>query len=156
MDKKRRIPYFILAGVLLAALAGGVAYREFYRTKPSGAELRAEMSMTAAQLTTAFAADDRSASATYAGHAIEVDGMFKESDLSDTRHPVIVLADSGSTTSLRFSLDSSFHADLSALKPGSPIRMKGICIGFQPDDMGLGADILFDRSIIISPNDPKP
>jgi hypothetical protein len=34
--------------------------------------------------------------------------------------------------------------------------MKGMCIGFQPDDMGLGADILFDRSIIVSTNDPKP
>jgi hypothetical protein len=112
--------------------------------------------MTAAQLTTVFTADDRSASATYAGHAIEVDGIFKASDLTDSAHPVIVLADSGSTTSLRFSLDSSFHAELSALKPGSPIRMKGMCIGFQPDDMGLGADILFDRSIIVSTNDPKP
>ena len=154
MNKRSRIPYVLLAFVLLAAAVAGYAYREFHRTKPSGSALQAEQSTTASQLIAAFSADPNSATAQYAGHALEVGGLFREADLSDSTRPVVVMKDSASSTSLRFSLDSTFHADFSQIKPGSPLRMKGVCIGFQPDDMGLGADILFDRSIILTTQTP--
>jgi hypothetical protein len=157
MDRKKRVAYLMLAAIVLAAVAGGYAYREFHRTKPSGAELRVDRTVTAAQLVAEFSADEAKATAANAGRALDVEGLFKASDLADDAHPVVVvMADSTSTTSLRFSLDSSFRADLSALKYGSAIRMKGVCIGFQPDDMGLGADILFDRSIILTAENLKP
>jgi hypothetical protein len=151
MDRKNRIPYLILAALLLAAAAGGYAYREFHRTKPAGAELQEERTVTAVALIAEFSKDEPSATAANAGHVLAVEGLLKTTDRSDSTRPVMVLTDGSSTTSLRFQLDSSFRADLQGLVPGTPLRMKGVCIGFQPDDMGLGADILFDRSVIISP-----
>lgn len=156
MDRKHRIPYLILAVVLLAAAAGGYAYREFHRTKPAGAELQEERTVTAAALIAEFAKNEPSATASNAGHVLAVEGLLKMTDLSDSTRPVIVLTDGSSSTSLRFLLDSSFRADMQGLVPGSPLRMKGVCTGFQPDDMGLGADILFDRSVILTIQNPKP
>ena len=151
MFSERRIPYVVLAALLLAAAPAGYAYREFHRTKPAGAELKEERTVTAAALITEFAEDEPSATQAHAGHVLAVDGLLKTTDSSDSARPVIVLTDGGSTTLLRFQLDSSFRADLQGLVPGTPLRMKGVCTGFQPDDMGLGADILFDRSVILSP-----
>jgi hypothetical protein len=151
MNRKNRTAYLILAVLLLAAAAGGYAYREFHRTKPGGSELQEERTVTAAALIAEFAKDEPSATASNAGHVLAVEGLLKTTDLADSTRPVIVLTDGSSTTSLRFQLDSSFRADLQGLAPGTALRMKGVCIGFQPDDMGLGADILFDRSVIQSP-----
>jgi len=151
MNRKNRTAYLILAVLLLAAAAGGYAYREFHRTKPGGPELQEERTVTAAALIAAFAKDEPSATAANAGHVLAVEGLLKTTDLADSTRPVIVLTDGSSTTSLRFQLDSSFRADLQGLAPGTPLRMKGVCTGFQPDDMGLGADILFDRSVILFP-----
>jgi len=151
MNKRSRIPYILLAFVLLAAAVAGYAYREFHRTEPAGAELKEERTVTAAALIAAFAKDEPSATAANAGHVLAVEGLLKTTDLADSTRPVIVLTDGSSTTSLRFQLDSSFRADLQGLAPGTPLRMKGVCTGFQPDDMGLGADILFDRSVILFP-----
>jgi len=151
MNRKNRTAYLILAVLLLAAAAGGYAYREFHRTKPGGSELQEERTVTAAALIAAFAKDEPSATAANAGHVLAVEGLLKTTDLADSTRPVIVLTDGSSTTSLRFQLDSSFRADLQGLAPGTPLRMKGVCTGFQPDDMGLGADILFDRSVILFP-----
>lgn len=151
MFNERRITYGILAALLLAAAAGGYAYREFHRTKPTGAELKEERAVTAAALIAEFTKDEPSATATNAGHVLAVKGLLKTTDRSDSARPVIVLTDGISTISLRFQLDSSFRADLQGLAPGKLLRMKGVCTGFQPDDMGLGADILFDRSVILSP-----
>jgi hypothetical protein len=155
MDRKHRIPYLILSVLLLAAAAGGYAYREFHRTKPAGAQLKAERTMTAAALIAAFAKDEPTATAAHAGHVLAVEGLLKETDRTDSARPVIVLTDGSTTTSLRFLLDSTFRADLEGLVPGTPLRMKGVCTGFQPDDMGLGADILFDRSVILTPQTAK-
>jgi len=146
----------MMAFVVLAVAAGGYAYRVFYRTKPSGSALQAEFKTTASQLIAAFYADEKSASGKYTGHALEVGGLFKAAELFDNAHPVIVMQDNASPISIRFSLDSNFHSDFAQLKPGLSIRMKGVCIGLQSDDMGLGADILFDRSIILSTENPKP
>ena len=149
-NKRSRIPYVLLAFGLLAAAVAGYAYREFHRTKPAGYELQEERTVTAAALIAAFAKDEPSATAANAGHVLAVEGLLKTTDRSDSARPVIVLTDGSSTTSLRFQLDSSFQADLQGLAPGTPLRMKGVCTGYQPDDMGLGADILFDRSVILS------
>ena len=152
MQKNSRVPLLIGVSLLVAAASGIYAYREFHRTRPSGAELQAERTVTAAALIAEFTKDEGSATAANAGHVLAVDGLLKATDRSDSTRPVIVITDGASSTSLRFLLDSSFQANLQQLVPGAPIRMKGVCTGFQPDDMGLGADILFDRSVILSPN----
>jgi hypothetical protein len=46
-------------------------------------------------------------------------------------------------------MDSTQANGTSALLASSPVTIKGICTGYTPDELGLGADLVLNRCIVV-------
>ena len=61
----------------------------------------------------------------------------------------VVLGDTASMSSVRCSIDSVHSNEAAAVKKGSIIAVKGICTGFNADEL-LGSDVILVRSVVDS------
>ena len=75
--------------------------------------------------------------------------MLKEIVKDDKGFYSLALGDTSSMSSVRCSIDSVHSKEAAAVKKGSTIAVKGICSGFNADDM-LGSDVILVRSVIDS------
>lgn len=142
--KKRTI---LLIAVVIAAISAYV-YIQINRKPPDLTEQEAAYTRTAVALIHAFETNEQQALDSFVNQIIEVEGIVKNTEGAE-RTAIIVLGDDRSQTSIRFSLDSSHPVLANALRRGMSIRIKGICTGYNPDEMGLGADIILNKSVII-------
>jgi hypothetical protein len=65
----------------------------------------------------------------------------------------IALGQEESLSSVRCSMDSVHKTDAANVASGSSATIRGACIGFNPDEMGLGSDVKLNRGVIISKKD---
>jgi hypothetical protein len=152
MKKTARSRYLLAAVLVLLAAAAIYGYREFRREKKPVEKIPAAFSLTAADLIRDFSADEVSAGKKYAGKVIEVEGILKGTDITTSGHRTVVIGDGSSGTSLRFSMDSSFSFDPASLQSEMKLRMKGVCTGYIPDELGIGADIIFNQAVVAESN----
>ncbi len=148
MNRSKKIRSGILITFLLVSAGAIYAYREFNREKESVAAMDAAFKVKAADLIRDFTSNEGSATGKYAGKVMEVDGILKETIVTAPGQMTIVMGDGVSSTSVRFSIDSSFVIDPIGLTPKRGIRMKGVCTGYIPDELGIGADIIFNRGMM--------
>lgn len=147
-----KLSKYLLAAVLLLLAAGIYVYREYNRKAPDTSELAAAYELTGIQLIQAFQNGEANANTLYLGKVLAVSGTIKsvESDSSGTQ--TLVLGDAGSMSSVRCIMEKSSEVALYA--EGKTITIKGICTGYNADDMGLGADVILNRCS--SQNSVKP
>ena len=60
-----------------------------------------------------------------------------------------MLGDTASMSSVRCSIDSVHSSEATKVQQGSIIAVKGICSGFNADEM-LGSDVILVRSVVDS------
>ncbi len=107
--------------------------------------VKEEVAVSAAELMTAFEKDSAAANRQYLGKVVAVVGNIKNIE----KEPgVIVFGIDGSTSSVRCSLDSNSLKALTILKITDTVTVKGICIGFNADEFGLGSDVILNRCVI--------
>lgn len=138
-----------IIGLLIVTIIGGMyVYREFNRRNPSVSETPADFSISAAALIDSFSKDSTAANTTYLGKIIEVTGFVKSIDKDAAGGFTLTLGDPETLSSVRCSMDSD-TANFSSQKiTGTNVILKGVCTGFMPDDMGLGSDVILNRSVI--------
>lgn len=146
MKKKYSIA---LACLVLVVISGAYVYNQITRKKESLEAVEADMKLSADALIQSFGNDEKKAAKDYYSKIIEVTGTLK--DIENNQVPeTFVMGDSSSSTSIRFTLDSSVHFTNITFHKGDKIVIKGVCTGYNADELGLGADILFNRSIILN------
>lgn len=143
--KKKQIKIVIAIAFIVIALGSVYAYTEFNRKATSTKDLKSEFNTSAAELIVDFEKDSKSSNTKYLNKTIEVTGHIKT--VEDQAGTTIVLGDSIHSTSIRCSMDSSFRAK-TAYTNGQVITIKGIYTGFNADDLGIGSDIIINKSII--------
>lgn len=143
--KKKQIK-IVIAIVFIVIVAGSVyAYTEFNRKATSTKDLRSEFNTAATKLIDEFENDSKASNNKYLNKTIEITGNIKNAE--EQLGYTIVLGDSIHTTSIRCSMDSSFRAS-PLYTNGQVITIKGIYTGFNADDLGIGSDIIINKSII--------
>ena len=135
---------------LLAGLAGWFAYKEYVRTNKDLTEVKADRKIGAVELIQEYERDDSTADKNYLGKILEVTGIVKEVTKDENGFYTISLGEEGNLSSVRCSMDSVHKTDAANVAPGSSATIRGACIGFNPDEMGLGADVKMNRAVIIS------
>jgi beta-glucosidase-like glycosyl hydrolase len=73
--------------------------------------------------------------------------MVKDLLKDDRGFYSIVLGDTASMSSVRCSIDSVHSGEAAAIQKGNTIAVKGICSGFNADEM-LGSDVILVRSVV--------
>ncbi len=146
MKKKKIIPVILV--ILVIGIAGGFyGYKEFNRKNESLSDATPALNIKSTELINEFAADEKAANTKYLGKVVQVSGIIKKIDKDEKGFYTVVLGDTSSMSSVRCSVDSLFTKDITSMKPYSSIFMKGICTGYMPDDLGIGADVILNRCV---------
>ena len=149
-NKRRQIG---LLFTLVAAAGLWRGWAAYNKTNPDLQDAKADFTLTAPQLISAYETSDSSADRQYLGKVLEVKGNIKSVDKDEKGNFTIVLGDTTSLSSVRCSMDSVHNADASFLKSGSSVVVKGNCTGFNKDEMGLGSDVILNRCAVITKKD---
>jgi len=141
---KRSTIIFIV--LILAAVGLWYGIKEFNRKNADLANVTAKVTIDAPSLTAAFEKDSSAANKTYLGKIIAVTGTVKSIEKGDGA--TIVLGNAGSMSSVRCSMDTTHLAEVASVKEGQAVKIKGSCTGYNPDEMGLGADVILNRCVL--------
>lgn len=151
MNKKSILKYSLIFALLFGAAAAYYGYKEFNRKTKSVAEQQASFNLQQNELLAAFSADEKNATQQYSGKVIAITGTVKTVEKDEQGFATVVLGDSSSLSSIRCSIDSAATQTALSLQANAKIIIKGICTGYNADELGLGSDILFNRCMIIQP-----
>lgn len=142
----------LLVIVLLIAIGGWYAYRVLNRDVQPLTEVAADAELAAPELIAAFEQDSATANRQYLGKVLAVTGTVKAVE-KDGRSATVILGQESSLSSVRCSMDSIHVANALALQDGVTVSIKGNCTGYNPDEMGLGADVVLNRCVLINKNE---
>ncbi|MGZ8540112.1 MAG: OB-fold protein, partial [Chitinophagaceae bacterium] len=96
-----------------------------------------------------FETEEPASNKKYWDKVILVDGMVKEVSKDDRGLYSVILGDTASMSSVRCSMDSIHNHETAAVKKGDHLAVKGICAGFNADEM-LGSDVILVRCAVYS------
>jgi len=147
MKRKNILRYIVLPLLVIGAAAAIYIYKEYNRKQKDTASLKPAYSVTASSLVSEFEANEKASNTKYLDKVIRVDGMVKQLEKDDKGFYTIILGDTASMLSVRCSIDSIHTSEVAAVKQGSVIAVKGICSGFNADEM-LGSDVILIRSVV--------
>jgi putative nucleic acid binding protein len=145
--RKRKIVLFFI--VLAVGAAGWYGYKEYFRTNKDLANVKPDIKISAADLIKEYEKNDSVANTKFLGQVIETNGNVKAVEKDDSGYYTIVLADTGSMSSVRCSIDTTHQDDAARLAVGSSAMVRGSCTGFNKDEMGLGSDVILNRCVIV-------
>jgi hypothetical protein len=131
----------LLTGVLYV-------YKEYNRGNKVLSEVEPSIKISANDISVSFAQSDSLANLKFLGKVIEIEGVIKNIEMPDSNISVIVLAGNNEMSSIRCTMDSSFHNTSNQNETGTSATLKGICTGYNADDL-LGSDVLLNRCVIV-------
>lgn len=146
--KNKKLLYAAIAIGLILFSASIFAYTEFNRKVKNMQELSIDKIITGEELIKDFSIDEKIGNTTYLNKVLLVKGKFKNIDQIAGNRYSLLIGDSSSSISIRCSMDSGYHPVFN-YKVGQIVKIKGAYTGFNADDLGLGADILLNKCIII-------
>ena len=145
--RKKILLYVVLPLFVIAAAAGIYFYKEYNRVHKDTAKLKPDYTLKAADLVKEFETNEQASNKKYWDKVILVDGVVKQVEKDDKGFYSVVLGDTTSMASVRCSIDSLHSNEAATVQQGSTIAVKGICSGFNADEM-LGSDVILIRSVV--------
>lgn len=152
MKRKRRV-FLSVLGVLILAV-GFYAYRQYSRKVTPLDQVRADLSINATDLISAFETDEEKANSRFLkkeDFIIAVEGTVKEVTKDESGNVTVVLGDQGTLSSVRCSMDAGYQEKALSLQTGDRVVVKGNCTGFNADEL-LGSDVILNRAVIDKKN----
>ena len=147
MKRKNILRYIVLPLLLIIAAAAIYIYKEYNRTHKDTATLKPDYLIVATDLLNEFESNQKASETKYWDKVIRVEGMVKEVIKDDKGFYTVVLGDTASMSSVRCSIDSVHNSEAAGVIRGRVIALKGICSGFNADEM-LGSDVILVRSVV--------
>lgn len=144
---KKTITRVLIPVLILLVLGAVYVYREFNRKVTNTADLTPAYALTGTQLLEAFQQDEKKANALYLGKVLSVTGMIKSQSSDSAGVQTLVIGDTASLSSVRCIMNGDLGSVTGPFSTGTTVTIKGICTGYNADDMGLGADVLLNRSV---------
>lgn len=147
MKRKKIIRYTLLTVLVLLAGAAWYIYKEYNRRHKDTARLKPDFSVQAPALISEFQADEHASNNKYWDKVIRVEGVLKEISKDDKGFYSLALGDTSSMSSVRCSMEALHNDDAAAAAKGSLVVVKGVCAGFNSDEL-LGSDVILVRTVI--------
>jgi tRNA_anti-like len=148
MNRKKIILYSVMFLFLIAAVVAWYVYKEYNRKPEDTALLNPDYSLQARLLIKEFETNDSTAGKKYLDKIIQVDGLVKDIIIDEAGFNSVILGDTASMSSVRCSMDRLHNKEANRLKKGSHAVIKGICAGFNADEL-LGSDVILVRCVLV-------
>ena len=147
--KQKEMNKKVLLILVILIVTAGVIYAitEYNRTNKDLKNVNPDFTTNMNSLVAAFDKDSSSFYKKYIDKVIAVSGVVKSID-PDGSPVIISLGESGSMSSVKCSMDSSYANDYKTVKEGSQVSIKGICFGASSDEL-FGTDVSMNRCILI-------
>jgi hypothetical protein len=137
----------LLIGFGIVLIAAGIyAYKEYNRKNKDLTSASADFKMSSDDLISSFEKNEEVANKKYLDKVIQLDGNVKEVIKDDKGYYTIVFGNHG-MSSVRCSMDTAHQQLVASVMAGKPISVKGICTGFNSDEL-LGSDVILNRCVI--------
>jgi hypothetical protein len=145
----------IIGLIILLVIAGGAyyGYKQYNRQNKDYQNVQPDFILPANGLIGEYETNDSAAAQKYNGRDVEVSGVVKNIEKDEKGFYTIILGESTSLSSVRCSMDTTHQQDAAQLSKGSSATMRGLCTGFNKDEMGLGSDVILNRCVIITKKD---
>ncbi len=147
MKRKNIFRFIILPLLVILAAAAGYIYKEYNRTHKDTANLKPDYSVTATGLISEFETSEQASNKKYWDKVLRVEGVIKELNQDEKGFYSIVIGDTASMSAVRCTVDSIHSQEAAILKKGSTVAVKGICTGFNSDEL-LGSDVILVRTVV--------
>lgn len=145
--KKRKIAWSVVGLIVVFTFWQGLI--NYKKRIPDLKGLKADIKISATDLIHEYETNDSSANRKFLGKIVEVSGNIKEIKKDDNGYYIVELSGTSTLYSVRCSIDSAHIQEVAKLVRGSLTTIRGACIGFNKDEMGLGSDVILNRSLII-------
>lgn len=122
-------------------------YNEYNRKSKDTARLKADYTITAVSIIKEFETNESSARKKYSDKIIMAKGIIKDIIKDDRGFYSVMLGDADSMSSVKCSMDSIHNAEAAGLQKGTQASVKGVCAGFNADEL-LGSDVVLVRCVI--------
>ena len=142
--KRKNIIRFILILLFLLTAAALFIFKEYNRTHKDTANLVPDFSVTAISFIKDFESDEQVSNKKYWDKVIQVEGTVKDINKDERGFFSVILGDTASLSSVRCSMDSTHNNEAGLVQKGRRAIVKGICAGFNADEM-LGSDVILVR-----------
>ncbi len=136
----------LLITLIVVAIIAWYSYTQYNRKNVDITTKKTEHNIDALSLIAAFEKDTASSSKKYIDKIVEVTGTIKKIEAEEAP-AVLFLGDSNQMSAIVCSMDSVYATTYSSLKKGTKITIKGICNGYQYDEL-LGTDVKLNRCVI--------
>lgn len=125
---------------IIVIFVGIFGWYEYHRTVKSTQNLTPLFSIDASSLITEFETSEDSASAKYNGHIVQVTGIVKAIELSDSTGRIMLNSEKN-TAGIICELEKSQLKKASKIVKGQWVTIKGICTGFLLDIVFINVTI---------------
>lgn len=150
MKFKRKNVFLIVTFVIAAVGIAAYINHEYNRTNEMSEDLKADYYTNVNDLIREFEQDNIAASKKYVGKILEMNGLMLALEDDQNGNFTTILGSDSILSKVRCSMDSSANiTELKSINNNQNLTIKGICTGYNPDDMGLGADIILNKCLII-------
>ena len=120
----------LFAVIILAVLGGAYGYYEYNRPVASIEKKKADVALTASELLAAFEADEAAANSQYTEKIIQVTGVISELVSKESGNKIFMETNNPMSGVICEMEDGQ---EISLLKTGEKITIKGKCTGFLSD-----------------------
>jgi len=147
MTRKKKLLYITALFVVAITSTAFYLYKEYNRKNNDTAELEPDYTVAASAIIKEFETDQVSASKSYSDKIILVTGFVKDILKDDHGFYSLLLGDTSSMSSVKCSMDSLHNNEADTLQKGRYATVKGVCAGFNADEL-LGSDVILVRCMI--------
>jgi hypothetical protein len=148
---KNKIKIWAMIAFAMIGL-GFYGVHEYFRPNKDISELKETARVSGIGLIHEFETSDTITSRKYIGKIIIVQGKLKTIEKDEKGYCTLVLGDDGAMmSSVRCDIDTLHNKEVSLLKEGNPINIKGIVTGYYADATGLlGSDVQLSRCMVLN------
>jgi hypothetical protein len=147
MAKKKNIIRVVLFVAVVGIVGAIYAYKEFNRKPTDTATAKADFTVSATGILDEYSKADSASTKMYSGKLLQVEGVIKEITKDEKGLYTIALGDTTQMSSVRCSIDSVCTNKAASLAKGQKLVLKGICSGYNADEL-LGSDLFLVRCSI--------
>lgn len=148
MKGKQKI---LLACTMIFGAAVWWGYKEYNRKNDDLAFAKSDLQVTSADLIRSFQADEKSANQKFLDKIVSVTGKVKDIDKDEKGYYTLVLGEENTMSSVRCSMDTTHGQDITLIRTGNQITIRGACTGFNSDEL-LGSDVILNRGVVVLKN----
>lgn len=147
--RRKKIFFIVLGFIAITAIIYG--YQEYTRSVEDLLYVKEDYKIEAIEFLGKFEANEKDANEKYLDKIVAVKGAIKDIIKDDRGFYTVIIGVKENSSSVRCSVNPDHQDKADLLQMGNSVTIKGVCTGFNADEL-LGSDVILNRCVIAEIN----